>query len=36
MQRVFSKVGWNFEGILKSYFVEDGVAKDYLSYSKTL
>ena len=36
MQRVFSKVGWNFEGILKSYFIEDGVAKDYLSYSKTL
>lgn len=35
MRRAFEKAGWNFEGVLKALFVEDGVPHDYYSYAIT-
>jgi len=31
----FENAGWNFEGILKNLFLEDGIGKDYLSFAKS-
>jgi len=35
MRRAFEKAGWNFEGVLKALFIEDGVPHDYYSYAIT-
>ena len=35
MRRAFEKAGWRFEGILKSLFMDDGVGRDYFSFSWT-
>lgn len=35
MRRAFEKAGWNFEGVLKALFIEDGVPHDYYSYATT-
>ena len=35
MRRSFEKAGWNFEGVLKALFVEDGVPHDYYSFAIT-
>lgn len=35
MRRAFEKAGWKFEGILRALFLEDGVPRDYYSYSIT-
>jgi RimJ/RimL family protein N-acetyltransferase len=35
MRRAFEKAGWNFEGVLKALFIEDGVPRDYYSYAIT-
>jgi len=35
MRRCFEKSDWKFEGILRSLFIEDGVPRDYYSYSIT-
>jgi len=36
MQKAFEKAGWNFEGVLKNLFLEDGIGHDYRSYAKTI
>jgi ribosomal-protein-alanine N-acetyltransferase len=35
MRRAFEKAGWNFEGVLKALFIEDGLPHDYYSYAIT-
>jgi RimJ/RimL family protein N-acetyltransferase len=35
MRRAFEKAGWNFEGVLKALFIEDGAPHDYYSYAIT-
>jgi RimJ/RimL family protein N-acetyltransferase len=35
MRRAFEKAGWNFEGVLKALFVEDGNPHDYYSFAIT-
>jgi len=35
MRKAFEKAGWNFEGVLKALFIEDGVPHDYYSYAIT-
>lgn len=35
MRRAFEKAGWNFEGVLKALFIEDGTPRDYYSYAIT-
>ena len=35
MRRAFEKAGWNFEGILKALFIEDGKPCDYYSFAIT-
>ena len=35
MRRAFEKAGWNFEGVLKALFIEDGVPHDYYSFAIT-
>ncbi|MFM6841763.1 MAG: GNAT family N-acetyltransferase [Candidatus Planktophila sp.] len=35
MRRAFEKAGWNFEGVLKALFIEDGQPHDYYSYAIT-
>jgi RimJ/RimL family protein N-acetyltransferase len=35
MRRAFEKAGWNFEGVFKALFIEDGLPHDYYSYAIT-
>ena len=35
MQKAFEKAGWVHEGTMYALVVEDGVPRDYLTYSKT-
>lgn len=35
MRRAFEKAGWEFEGTIRKLFMANGVAEDYLSFSKT-
>lgn len=35
MQKVFEKAGWVHEGTMRALFIEGGLPRDYLTYSKT-
>lgn len=35
MRGAFEKAGWNFEGVLKKLFMEDGKGVDYYSFATT-
>lgn len=35
MRRAFEKAGWNFEGVLKALFIEDGTPRNYYSFAIT-
>ena len=36
MRRAFEKADWHFEGTLKNLFIDAGVGRDYLSFTKTI